>query len=174
MATLYHHFGNKDGILAAVVKLALTEAPHVMDLDKPWQEILTDRAWHLRSALISHPGVIPIVATGSPSIALDLIEPTAAALRTHGLPYGLILPLIEAIELFAVSSAIHEQRLCDPAASADFSAHPALEAASHLRALAPADIFTAVVAGIIASVAGGDDGPGVAARWYDVAATKSG
>jgi AcrR family transcriptional regulator len=154
-ASLYHHFRSKDDILNGAARLALDEVRTPDARDEDWRVWVARNASRLREALIAHPGLIPIIVRRGPlGIGTDMLESSAALLEAQGLRLGAILPLLEALELFAVSSAMHEARGdgSEPIPELDLHEHPTLVRAAAHREVSSSAMFDAVVARIIEAV----------------------
>jgi AcrR family transcriptional regulator len=67
--SLYHHFENKDAILAGVIDLALeAEAPAPPTAPPPsWREPVMGAVLGFRRVLVKHPNVLPVMATHPPT-----------------------------------------------------------------------------------------------------------
>jgi AcrR family transcriptional regulator len=154
-ASLYHHFQNKEEILNGAARLALSEVRTPDRSDEDWRVWMARNARRLRDALLDHPGLIPVVIKRGPlGIGTSMLESSAALLEKQGLRLGAILPLLEALELYAVSSAIHESRSEGGTAipELDFHEHPTLVRAAAAREVDSSQIFDAVTARIIETV----------------------
>lgn len=166
-ASLYHHFRNKDDILNGAARLALGEVRTPDARDEDWRVWVARNASRLREALLAHPGLIPIIVRRGPlGIGTDMLESSAALLEAQGLRLGAILPLLEALELFAVSSAMHESRGdgSEPIPELDHDEHPTLARAAAQREVTSSEIFDAVVTRIIEAVDRMNAAPTSAAR----------
>jgi AcrR family transcriptional regulator len=107
--SLYHHFKNKDEILAGVCELALSDVrtPKVRDGD--WREWLLHNAIEYRRALQNHPNLIPILMRRHPlRIGLAEHNATAGLLSVQGVPAAAIMPLLEGLEELALGSASYQ------------------------------------------------------------------
>jgi TetR/AcrR family transcriptional regulator, tetracycline repressor protein len=162
-ASLYHHFANKDEILTGAARLALAEVRTPDTRSEPWPVWIKRNANRLRDALLEHPGLIPIVASRGPlELGTSMVESTAALLEAEGLRLGAVVPLLEALELFAVSSAMHESRLADPSVASEFDYHefPTLRRAAEQRELNGDELFDLVAERIIDGIVMLDPGSG--------------
>ena len=107
-ASLYHHFSGKDEILVGVARLALVGVRTPTSNERDWREWLVDNVVGYRSALLRHPELTPLLIRRHPlRIGIDEHDATTARLRDGGVPDGLILPLLEALEALALGSAIY-------------------------------------------------------------------
>ncbi|MFD7163800.1 TetR/AcrR family transcriptional regulator C-terminal domain-containing protein [Streptomyces violascens] len=116
--TLYHHVGNKgellDGLVGRVVHRAAAGLPQDA-MDSPgtagdWTEWARAFASRLRAELLSHPGVLPLIATRPLSSAddLDLMEERLATLTGAGLALGRAMDVINALATFTVGHTLAE------------------------------------------------------------------
>jgi TetR/AcrR family tetracycline transcriptional repressor len=108
-ASLYHHFHNKDEILAGVAQLALADVRTPTDPDAEWRLWLLNNVLGYRQALKQHPALIPVLVKRHPlRIGLAEHNASAALLAVKGVPRGAILPLLEALEQVALGSVLYE------------------------------------------------------------------
>jgi len=107
--SLYHHFKDKDEILAAVCGLALANVrtPNTTDID--WREWLLNNAIKFRQALRAHPNLLPVMMRRHPlRIGLKEHNATAGLLAVQGVSREAIMPLLETLEELALGSASYE------------------------------------------------------------------
>jgi AcrR family transcriptional regulator len=108
-ASLYHHFANKDEILAGVAQLALADVRTPTDADAEWHEWLLRNVLNYRQALKMHPHLVPVLVKRHPMrIGLAEQNASAALLAVKGVPHGAILPVLEALEQLAIGSVLYE------------------------------------------------------------------
>jgi TetR/AcrR family tetracycline transcriptional repressor len=108
-ASLYHHFANKDEILAGVAQLALADVRTPTDPEAEWREWLLRNVLGYRQALKMHPHLIPVLVKRHPlRIGLAEHNASAALLAVKGVPRGAILPVLEALEQLAIGSVLYE------------------------------------------------------------------
>jgi TetR/AcrR family tetracycline transcriptional repressor len=108
-ASLYHHFANKDEILAGVAQLALADVRTPTDPDAEWREWLLRNVLNYRQALKMHPHLIPVLVKRHPlRIGLAEHNASAALLAVKGVPRGAILPVLEALEQLAIGSVLYD------------------------------------------------------------------
>lgn len=110
--TLYHYVPNKDALLDGMVERVLSAADTGM-ADAPWPEALTHYARALRTALLRHPGTLPLVAT-RPAVTprtLQTAERGLTLLCAAGFDLGRALDSLNALTLFVVAHATSEARI---------------------------------------------------------------
>jgi TetR/AcrR family transcriptional regulator, tetracycline repressor protein len=107
--SLYHHFENKDAILAGVCELALSDVRTPSSADSNWREWLFQNAVEYRKALQRHPNLIPVLMRRHPlRIGLKEHNATAGLLAVQGVPTEAIMPLVEVLEELALGSASYQ------------------------------------------------------------------
>lgn len=149
-ASLYHHFQNKDEIVVGAAKLALEEVRAPQGHEEPWEVWLLRNARRLRAAFRAHPDLVPVMLRREPlGIGTSQVEATFAMLEEEGVPVGAIAPMMEALELYAIGSALHEAAA--DAAKPDPKRTPHIARADKERALSPDDIFDLVCEQIVAA-----------------------
>jgi AcrR family transcriptional regulator len=107
--SLYHHFKDKDEILAAVSEFALSNVrtPNTSDIE--WRNWLLSNAIQFHQALRLHPNLIPVLMRRHPlRIGLKEHNATAGLLAVQGVPAEAIMPLLETLEELALGSASYE------------------------------------------------------------------
>jgi AcrR family transcriptional regulator len=110
-ASLYHHFENKEEIVVGAAKLALEDVRTPQTHDEPWRVWILRNARQLRQALRDHPDLIPVMLRRQPlGIGAGPMDSTVTLLEQDGVPTGAIAPMLEALELYAIGSALHEAR----------------------------------------------------------------
>lgn len=106
-ASLYHHFTNKEEILIGATELALAEVTAPRNEADSWRIWMPLNAYLLRSALIAHPELIPIMLRRvSLGIGRGEVEAAVARLQDEGVSEGAIVPLMESLEMVAIVSAL--------------------------------------------------------------------
>ena len=107
-ASLYHHFRNKEEIVAGVAALALEGVRTPSGASEDWREWLLKNFEAYRHALLAHPTLVPILARRHPlRIGLKEHDATASLLAVQGVPPGLVLPLLESLEAIALGSVMY-------------------------------------------------------------------
>ena len=145
-ASLYHHFQNKNEIVVGAARLALDDVRTPLTGDQPWRVWMLRNGRALRQALREHPDLVPVMLRLGPlQIGHSVVDTTVELLKQEGVPVGAIAPMLEALELYAVASALQES-----AAKGDLDdlpqehITPNLAAAFANRALSADDIFDKV------------------------------
>jgi TetR/AcrR family tetracycline transcriptional repressor len=108
-ASLYHHFKNKDEIIAGAAELAFDELRAPKGRSDNWREWLPRNAKQYRKVLVAHPDLTMIMARrGRFGIGLRRIDETFRRLEEEGVPMEAGLAMFEAVETFAIGSALSE------------------------------------------------------------------
>ena len=106
---LYHHFANKDEIVAGAVALALDNVRVPSATGDDWRKWLFRSARLFRQGLLSHPNLFPaLVDRRLPRIGLNRLERAIGRLAACGVPAPAALALIDALEAFGIGSALFE------------------------------------------------------------------
>jgi AcrR family transcriptional regulator len=147
-ASLYHHFENKEEIVVGAAKLALEEVRVPQGHEEPWRVWILRNARRLRAAFLAHPDLVPVMLRREPlGIGSSQLDATAAKLEAEGVPVGAIAPMLEALELYAIGSALHEAS--NGGRPRDASRTPHLDKAFEQRAMSADEIFEMVCEQII-------------------------
>jgi TetR/AcrR family transcriptional regulator, tetracycline repressor protein len=108
-ASLYHHFQDKNEIIVGAARLALDHIRAPVNAAEPW------RVWMMRNpvlalrALREHPDLVPVMLRLGPlQIGATQLERTVEMLKHDGVPVGAIAPMLEALDLYAVATALRE------------------------------------------------------------------
>jgi TetR/AcrR family transcriptional regulator, tetracycline repressor protein len=108
-AWLYHHFENKDDILVDAAEFALADVRTPDITDEDWRQWLPRNARNLRVALLRNPALVPlIVGKRSLGTGAHMLDTSAARLVEEGVPGAAAMPLLDALKLFAIGSALHD------------------------------------------------------------------
>jgi hypothetical protein len=109
-------------------------------------------AYLLRSALIAHPGLIPIMLRRvSLGIGRAEVEAAVARLRGEGVPEEAVVPLMESLEMVAIVSAL--QVVGGATIAADGAPKYALyQQARNARGLSDDEQFEVILASVMSSV----------------------
>ncbi|MBA2323888.1 MAG: TetR/AcrR family transcriptional regulator [Pseudonocardiales bacterium] len=154
-ASLYHHFENKEEIVVGAAKLALEDVRTPQAHDEPWQVWIMRNARRLRQALREHPDLIPVMLRRQPlGIGAGPLDTTVTLLEQDGVPTGAIAPMLEALERYAIGSALHEARTTGTSAGQDVdpAKAPNLARALEQAAVSADEIFDVVCQRIIDAV----------------------
>lgn len=110
-ASLYHHFANKEEIVVGATEIALAQVRTPTTTDEDWRTWLPRNSRLLRRAMLDHPELVPIIVRkGELGMGMEMLDSSASRLVEEGVSIGAILPLLDALEMFAIGSAIHETR----------------------------------------------------------------
>jgi TetR/AcrR family tetracycline transcriptional repressor len=110
-ASLYHHFANKEEIVVGATEIALARVRTPTATDEDWRTWLPRNSRLLRRAMLDHPELVPIIVRkGELGMGMEMLDSSANRLVEEGVSIGAILPLLDALEMFAIGSAIHETR----------------------------------------------------------------
>lgn len=154
-ASLYHHFANKEAIVVGAAELALEKVRNPERDGQSWRDWLPANARQLREALVEHPHIVPVVASWRRSgMGSKNLDASAALLIEEGVPSAAVLPLLDALELFAIGSALAEiHRDSVDAVPAETKAeYPALARVLSDRGLGSDEIFDLVCVSILDGV----------------------
>ncbi len=152
-ASLYHHFKNKDEILVGVAQLALADVTAPRDAGDPWRVWLTLNTYRLRAALVEHPALIPIMLRRAPlGIGLVEVESSVNRLVEEGVPISMVAPLMESLELLAISSALQEVEPVGLEVDDLENRAPELHAALQHRGMTPEELFRVMCASMISII----------------------
>ncbi|WP_338930668.1 TetR/AcrR family transcriptional regulator C-terminal domain-containing protein [Streptomyces netropsis] len=108
--TLYHYVPNKQALLGGLVERVFTGALPWAEDGCPWRASLRAYAETLRTTLLRHPGVLPLVA-GRPAVTpgtLHAVERALRTLRAAGFPLGRALDVVNSLSVFVVGHAAAE------------------------------------------------------------------
>jgi len=154
-ASLYHHFENKEEIVVGAAKLALDEVRTPQTHDEPWRVWILRNNRSLREAFRKHPDLVPVMLRRRPlGIGEAQMDATVTRLEEENVPTGAIAPMLEALELYAIGSALHDAAGAEAngAPAHDREKAPNLARAIEERALASDEIFDIVCEKIIDAI----------------------
>ncbi|MBB2934895.1 AcrR family transcriptional regulator [Amycolatopsis bartoniae] len=154
-ASLYHHFASKEEILAGTVEIALAEAHDGREPSGTWREWLPENARNLRRTLLAHPALLPVVAgLRMHDLGPRLLKAPAGRLLDEGVPVAVVVPLLDALAAFVISSSIHETvvETRDDQLAALAEQDPPLARALTDRGLGAGQIFDLVVTCILDAI----------------------
>ena len=105
--SLYHHFADRNAIIASAAELALSGIGVPVEADGPWGEWLIHSAQLYRDALLAHPALIPIMlARGRFNFGLAWFNEIVRQLESEGVPTEATIAFIEAIDSFAIGNVL--------------------------------------------------------------------
>jgi len=108
---LYKHFAGKDEIVAGAVALALEDVRVPATDESDWREWLFHSSLLFREVLLAHPNLLPAISEhGISTVGLGRIEQAIGQMGQQGVPARTTLAIIDAIEAFAIGSALMEYR----------------------------------------------------------------
>ncbi|MGV9802165.1 TetR/AcrR family transcriptional regulator [Mycobacterium sp. NPDC003449] len=153
-ASLYYHFRNKEEIVVGAARLALADVHTPATGDQPWRVWILRNCRALRKALIEHPDSVPVMLRmGALQINRDQVAKTVDLLQKEGVPIGAIVPMMEALELYAVANALQTgSATADMALIEHESVPPNVRAAYANRALSSDEVFDKVCGHIIDTI----------------------
>jgi AcrR family transcriptional regulator len=159
--TLYHYVPNKDALLDGLVDrmLALTragiETPYGCG-GEPWPVWVRRFAHALRAALLTHPGVLPLVAARpvrSPG-TLRSTECWLTVLADAGLPPSRAMDVVDAVSSFTIGHALAVAGRTPAWTELDPGEYPNLaEIATMRAAVDPAARFSSTIEALISGFA---------------------
>jgi AcrR family transcriptional regulator len=106
--TIYHHVPNKDALLDGLVELLIASiAPPAFE-SASWPDGLRQYARELRTTLLAHPNVVPLVASRPAVTAqnLQVMESALESLKTAGLRPADALDVLYAVTGFVVGHVV--------------------------------------------------------------------
>lgn len=108
--SLYHHFPNKDAILAGVIDLALLAEAPAPGTAPPasWREPVTAAVLGFRRVLVTHPNVLPVMAAHPPTSGASsaYIQGPLAYLTAQGMSDADATDLFQAVFAYAFGHAM--------------------------------------------------------------------
>lgn len=158
--SLYHHFGDKNEILAEVARavVAGTKLPP-RSATGDWAEWFTQLSLNFRAAVLRHRRAAPVLLQFMPRDALtDLYEQAASYLAECGVPSSQHVQILDGLEKLALGATIAEAMRPMSRARvrfelADPDRHPVLTAAGSANQLNPRQIFEHTVRSYLLGVA---------------------
>jgi TetR/AcrR family tetracycline transcriptional repressor len=150
-ASLYHHFANKDEILAGVAALALEDVRTPTGRSEDWREWLLRNFEAYRHVLLAHPSLVPVLLRRHPlRIGLREHNATASLLAVQGVPADLVMPLVESLEAIALGSVLYSSAVENDPQSGDWrDDYPHLYYLASQVGLGPDETFQVVCKSVI-------------------------
>jgi AcrR family transcriptional regulator len=127
--TLYHYFPTKDALLDGLTERIFTAAARPAAGVGDWRAQLSAYAESLRSTLLAHPAMLPVIARPAVTPAtLDAVESTLRLLIAAGFPLGRAIDALNALTVFVIGHASAEAAIgaAGPPAGLDPERHPLL------------------------------------------------
>jgi AcrR family transcriptional regulator len=153
-ASLYHHFANKEEIVVRAAELALAKVRTPETNDETWHTWLPRNARLVSEAVRQHPGLVPVIVSRSQlGMGSQMMESSAERLLSEGVPIGAVIPLLDALEIFAIGAAIHETRAGDDDERGRLDPDSLLGRAVDCRSLSFEEMYDVVSRAIVESVA---------------------
>ena len=108
-ASFYYHFHNKDEIIAGAAELALDDVRAPRDSGEDWQTWIIRNARMYRKTLLNHPDLAMVMLRrGRLRIGLRRLDASVKRLVQQGVPIEATWAIVEALETFALGSALAE------------------------------------------------------------------
>lgn len=108
-ASFYYHFHNKDEIIVGAAELALDDMRAPRDTGEDWRTWIIRNARLYRKALLNHPDLAMVMLRrGRLRIGLRRLDASVKRLEQQGVPIEATWAIIEALETFALGSALAE------------------------------------------------------------------
>lgn len=146
--SLYHHFSDKDEILAAVARAIVAKTPLPRKPSQnDWAEWFTQLAMNFRTSVLRHRNAAPILLRFMPrDLLVEMYEQAAIYLGECGVPVDLHIQILDGLEKVSLGAAIAEAMRPPSRARVRFDhdepeRFPALAAAGAANQLNPKQIF---------------------------------
>ncbi|GAB4009153.1 TetR family transcriptional regulator [Nocardioides ultimimeridianus] len=158
--SLYHHFDDKNAILAAVSRaiVAKTVFPR-KPVSGDWAEWFTQLALNFRTAVLRHRNAAPILLQFMPRDWMtDMYENAAAYLEECEVPVALQMQILDGLEKLAIGATITEAMRPPSRGRVAFEhvdpeRHAVLSAAAAANTLTPRQMFEHTVRSYLLGVA---------------------
>ena len=158
--SLYHHFSDKDEILAAVARAIVAKTPLPRKpTQNDWAEWFTQLALNFRASVLRHRNAAPILLRFMPrDLLTEMYEQAAIYLSECGVPVELHIQILDGLEKVSLGAAIAEAMRPPSRARvrfdhADPERFPALTAAGAANQLNTKQIFEHTVRSYLLGVA---------------------
>jgi AcrR family transcriptional regulator len=112
-AALYHHFGNREALISAVVDATVRFAPFPEDAGQDWRDWMVEFAEALRDILAAHPGSARFAAASGPTSPeqVNLVARAIGVLTRSGFDENEAAMVYSLVTNYVVSTVqIEEQR----------------------------------------------------------------
>ena len=118
--SLYHHFADRNAIIASAAELALSGIGVPAGDAGPWGEWLARSAQLYRDALLAHPALIPVMlARGRFNFGLAWFDEIVRELESQAVPTAATIAFVEAIEAYAIGNVLCKTAAATGAPRAD-------------------------------------------------------
>ena len=111
-AALYHHFRNREALIAALVEETVRDAPFPEDRGQGWRAWMAEFAESLRDVLADHPGSAGFAATSGPTNPeqIKLVSRAVGVLTRSGFDEREAAMIYSLVTSFVISSVQAEER----------------------------------------------------------------
>ncbi|ACU97368.1 TetR family transcriptional regulator [Saccharomonospora viridis] len=108
--SLYHHFQDKNEILAEVARAILLEIPFPRRKpDSEWSELFVQLSLNFRRAVLRHRNAAPILLQHMPrDVLISVYERIAVFLREAGVPPRLHVLMLDGLEKYTLGTSLTE------------------------------------------------------------------
>jgi TetR/AcrR family tetracycline transcriptional repressor len=157
-ASFYHHFDGKDEILWGAARVALSNWRSPGDeLGDDYHRWLTDLNIRYRQGLLSHPNIVPVLLSRHPfEIGLDIMDGMVIKrMLDAGVPRGAMMPILEAMEAFALGSVLYRTATQNGDVSEWKSRYPNVHSATSDAELGDDEVYELVAQTIVDAIIDG-------------------
>jgi TetR/AcrR family transcriptional regulator, tetracycline repressor protein len=113
-ASLYHHFQNKEEILAGATEMALSEAHTERIGEETWKSWCLRNAERLYAVVRKHPNLIPIlIRRNALRLAFNDLEFYFGEFERQGLSIRVMWMLMESLQAFTIGMLQHNHMMTD-------------------------------------------------------------
>ena len=154
--SLYYHFPSKEHILVGACELALADVRTPHNADHDWHEWLIENGRRYYKALLAHPNLIPLLMRRHPlRIGLAEHNSTVGLLAVQGVPVGVIMPLMEALESLALGCAAYQSAVAADTGDDNWQqAHPFLYHVSRNAEISYDVAFDVMIKAVVDAILG--------------------
>jgi TetR/AcrR family transcriptional regulator, tetracycline repressor protein len=165
--SLYHHFVDKDALLAEVArKVSTPDAPPTAPTDAHWSDYLVAQAVSLRRTICAHPHCAPLLVRFMPKGTMFAeYEQLCTYLAASGVPARLHVPIVDGLTALTIGAAILVENAAHYTTTGagptpDRADHPALCAAlDTIGQPSPDELFETYLRAYLAGVLAGSSDP---------------
>jgi TetR/AcrR family transcriptional regulator, tetracycline repressor protein len=152
--SLYHHFADKDALLAEVARVVATpDAPPELSAQADWTDYLVAQAVALRRTIRAHPHCAPLLVRFMPKGTMFVeYEQLCRFLAASGVPPRHHVAVVDGMTALTIGAAfLHENAGRGP--TPDRASHPALAAAlDTIGDATPDALFASYLRAYLASI----------------------